>query len=56
MVVNPPDFRIDLALDVDLDLEAVPVHLTTFVVVGKAGQGVGRLKTEIFDQSRAHRR
>lgn len=54
VVVNPADLGIHLALDVNLNLEAVTVHLTAFVVVGKAGKGVGRFEAEVLDDSGTH--
>lgn len=54
MVVNPANFFIDLALDMDLHFEAVSVHLTAFVVLREARQRVGGFEAKIFDESGAH--
>lgn len=56
VIVNPADGFIDLALDMNLDLKTVTVHLTAFVVLRKAGKCVGGFEAEVFDESGAHDR
>ncbi len=36
VIVNPTHFLVHLALDVDLDLKTMPVHLTAFMVLRQA--------------------
>ena len=54
VIINPANVRIDLAFNGDLHLEAVAVHLRALVRAGEIGQRLGRLETEIFDDSCAH--
>ena len=54
VVVDPADGFIHFSLDVDLHLEAVAMHLTTLVVIRKAGKSMGGFEIEVLDESCAH--
>jgi hypothetical protein len=54
MVVDPADGFIHFTFNVDLHLEAVPMHLTALMVVRKAGKGMGGFEMEVLDESCAH--
>jgi len=48
MIVNPPNFWIDIALDRNVDLKTVPMEASAFVPRRSIGQSLGRFKSEIF--------
>jgi hypothetical protein len=54
VVVNPADLRVHLALDMNLHLKAMAVHLPAFMVSGEARQSVGCFKAKVLDDSCAH--
>lgn len=54
MIVNPTDLGIHLPFDMNLNLKAMPVHLSAFVIGREAGQSVGRFKAEVLNDSSAH--
>ena len=54
VIVDPADCFIHNSLNVDLHLEAVPVHLAAFVIVRQGWQGVRGFETEVFRDSGSH--
>jgi len=54
VVVKPAGLRIDLALDADLHLKAVAVHLPALVTLRRGGQRLGGFEGEIFGQADFH--
>ena len=54
VIVDPANLRIDLSLNRNLDLEAVPVHFLALVILRNVGQCLGRFECEIFGQACTH--
>lgn len=56
VIVEPAGLRIGLALDADLQLEAVPVHPAALVALGRGRQSLRGLKLKILGKSESHPR
>lgn len=56
VIVEPARLRIGLALDADLQLEAVPVHPAALVALGRRRQSLCGLKLKILGKSESHPR
>jgi hypothetical protein len=54
MIEEPAGFRIDGALDGNLHLKTVPVHLAALVALRSEGQCLGGFECEIFGQADLH--
>ena len=54
VVIDPADPLIDGALDGNLDLEAVAVHASAFVILRQRREGVGGFEPEFLGESGFH--
>ena len=54
VVINPSDFRIDVAIDRYFDFKTVSVHPAAFVTLRGLRQSLGRFESEVLGQARSH--